>query len=173
MQISGIKSILLYSPGLTCQKVHLENDKKICVCVCVFHNTMISHVSVCPLFCVCAPHTVMKHISYVCYLTLHWFMNNKRQRGKLRIKDEGRLQREKKRRRMYLSRYSMYYIIITTQCTLWMHQDPIKSWRKGDFVQMWALIMDVSLSICVSDCVYTYLLHNRSACIWVRGSWSA
>lgn len=57
----GILSILVYTPGLTCQKVHLRG-----LSYGVFSTAQCQNVSVCPLLSVCAPHAVMK--DFLCLL---------------------------------------------------------------------------------------------------------
>lgn len=176
----GIKSILMYSPGLTCQKkVHIGNHKNL-----QFFSTFSAPVrrfllrlclsaflwfslSVCPLFSVSTPNSAMKDRFFVCYLTLHWFMNKPRRRVKLKIKVEGELRRICEMIRASVRPDAVWEewvflilccIIFTTQWAPWTRLYQIKSWQKGILCKCACVYHRcVFIRMCVCLCVHIFI----------------
>lgn len=158
----GIKSILMYSLGLTCQKVHLVNHKKSSVFVCFpqhSNSKMISPASLrlCPLFSVSVHLTLWWKtftLSVIWHRTDLWTNPVGGKTPANNCNDESMIQ--------YGTSLTLHYIIITSQCRLWwrmwmwMHEVSNHG-KRGFCANVCVFIMDVSLSICVSDCVHIFI----------------
>lgn len=171
----GIKPPFMYSPGLTCQIVLFRQHKKLwfSLHVQLSSSKMMSPVSlsvflpallplsVCPLFSVCTPHTVMKDM----------FLSLIRHCAEIYEKTHARGETSNKRNNNADSIHlSFWYSMgrgIVSNTVLYNHCHPLMimnkiisnqiSAKKGDLVQMCVYQGRVFIHMCVCLCVHTFI----------------